>query len=435
MATINYITKGKSNPVSIYLRFKQGNDLDITKNTGYIVDWKNWSAKKKTVLNLKDASSKLLDKNLRELKDTILDNYNNTELHRINAVWLEKQIALFKGEISTNDQLSDYVTDYVQHVMQTAHTRGNDKKSLGLSTSRIKSYGNLLQMFKRYQGKKAYRIKDIDRTFAQNFLDFMLTKQGSSQSYACKILSDLKTTCKDASYNGIEINKQLVSIKIPTTKNENIIYLNNSELETIQSTELKRTALVNARRWLILGCHIGQRGNDLLNLNESNLNVHNGVEVIELKQTKTNNDVIVNLPKVARDILATGFPTKITTQTFNKHLKEICKLAGLNEPTKGRVSEGKNQNRKLGVYPKYKLIGSHVCRRSFVSNYYGQLPTPLLMQISGHKTERMLLQYLGKSTIDYVTQIDEYYRLKEARDVHKLNGITMKIVKKRSGNG
>jgi hypothetical protein len=35
-------------------------------------------------------------------------------------------------------------------------------------------------------------------------------------------------------------------------------------------------------------------------------------------------------------------------------------------------------------------------RRSFASNYYGKIETPLLMNITGHSKERTFLTYIGK---------------------------------------
>lgn len=430
MATINYITRGNTNPQTIYLRFKQGNTFDMTKSTGYVISQENWSTTKKCVKVLNDAELKKIDKNLAELKNHISTAFNNTELHHINSDWLENEIKTCKGEVSSNKALSDVVTEYITHIMDTAHTRPNSKGGVGISRSRVNSYGNLLQMLKAYQGKTDNRVKDIDNTFARNFLNWMLTIKGSSNSYALKIISDLKTTCKDAGYNGIETHTQLGSIKAHSTKNENIIYLSTSELEQIENTPLTRAALINARRWLILGCHIGQRGNDLLSLNESNLNVRDGIEVIELRQAKGSKDVVIPLPHNAREIIAQGFPTKITTQTFNKHLKDICKFAKIDTPTIGRISQGKHKNRKLGTYPKHMLIGSHVCRRSFASNYYATLPTPLLMRITGHSTESMLLKYIGKSSIDYIQQISDYYNLKEAKEAAAKETPHLRVVKR-----
>ncbi len=430
MATLNYFIKGKSNPKTIFLRLRQGRTFDFTKSTGYLIDSENWNSNKKFIKTpITDAPLKKLDRNLRELKNYITNEFSTSQLHHINIEWLQHQIALFKGEVSTNSDKSDYVIDHVQNIINTAHTRPNGKGGLGISSSRVKSYGNLLQMFKRFQGTKNYRVKEIDTNFANKFLEWMLA-EGYSQSYSLKIISDLKTTCNDAGYYGIETNIQLKNIKAPSTKNDHIIYLTPEELQQIEDTELKRDALINARRWLILGCHIGQRGKDLLNLNESNLIVRNNVEVIELTQAKGNKPVMIPLPKKARDILVDGFPRKIHLATFNKHLKTLCEIAKVNTPTVGRKSIGKGDKRPQATHPKHELISSHVCRRTFATYYYAVLPTPLLMRITGHSTEKMLLNYLGKSSIDYIQQIADYYQLKEDKDNRKDKETTLRIVKK-----
>ena len=45
--------------------------------------------------------------------------------------------------------------------------------------------------------------------------------------------------------------------------------------------------------------------------------------------------------------------------------------------------------------PKYEFVTSHIMRRSFASNYYGKIETPLLMNITGHSKESTFLTYIG----------------------------------------
>ena len=49
--------------------------------------------------------------------------------------------------------------------------------------------------------------------------------------------------------------------------------------------------------------------------------------------------------------------------------------------------------------------GSHVCRRYFCTNLYGTLPMPLIMNISAHSSEKMLLNYIDKDSLDFALQI------------------------------
>ena len=74
--------------------------------------------------------------------------------------------------------------------------------------------------------------------------------------------------------------------------------------------------------------------------------------------------------------------------------------------------KGKKEFRKLeGTFPKHELVTSHICRRSFASNYYGEMPTPLIIAITGHSTERQFLVYVGKEPNDHAQQIAEYLNM------------------------
>ena len=40
-------------------------------------------------------------------------------------------------------------------------------------------------------------------------------------------------------------------------------------------------------------------------------------------------------------------------------------------------------------------MSSHDLRRSFATNFFGKIPTPILMQMTGHSKESPFLQYIG----------------------------------------
>jgi len=54
---------------------------------------------------------------------------------------------------------------------------------------------------------------------------------------------------------------------------------------------------------------------------------------------------------------------------------------------------------KIGVsiFPKYQLLSSHELRRSFATNHYEKIPTPILMKLTGHSRESTFLEYVGKN--------------------------------------
>jgi len=56
---------------------------------------------------------------------------------------------------------------------------------------------------------------------------------------------------------------------------------------------------------------------------------------------------------------------------------------------------------KVGFYPKYELITTHTCRRSFASNLYGKIETALIMRMTGHKSQKQLLEYIGMADLEF----------------------------------
>jgi hypothetical protein len=46
------------------------------------------------------------------------------------------------------------------------------------------------------------------------------------------------------------------------------------------------------------------------------------------------------------------------------------------------------------MYPKYELITSHTMRRSFATNYFEKIKTPILMEITWHSRESTFLSYI-----------------------------------------
>lgn len=435
MATITYLIKGKKEPRNILLRFKHGrNDFDITKSTGYYINSTDWN-KRLQQPKQNTPANKNLTTNLNDLQNQILKTFNNTPASEICADWLGYQIGIFKNEIKPNQKRSDFVSDCITHVIETAHIRENSNNGLGLSKSRINSYKNLLNIFTEYQtGKEKIRVKDIDISFGKEFLTWLLDKKNYSESYARKKLDDLKTVCKDAGIDGIETNHQLNSIKGGKPKKESVIYLSNAELKQIEKTNLVSTAHQNARKWLLFGCHIGQRGGDLLKITKDNFVKRNGLDVIELKQQKTQKQVTIPVLDKTNEILKDGLPKPIAIQNLNNYLKEVCEIAGIVKPVQGSKvlmldKDGKeipkDKNGKYlkkgikrtvsGTYLKHELITSHVCRRSFATNLYGILPTPLIMQITAHSTEKTFLQYIGKNAIDYAQQIADFYEMQKLK--------------------
>jgi integrase len=439
MATLNFHLKGtntlKHIYAKLYYRDSTGNKYNYFKNIGEKItneDWKNVTTKKRISLS---AENKNLKTTLENLEEKVL-NKLNTDLSKnviVDKDWLQFQIDLFFKRVTENKKITDLLTDNIQEYIKTATVRPNGKGGIGLSKDRINQYKNLINLISEYQkqSKIKYRVKDVDSSFAMNLLTY-LDNKNYAPSYQQKILSNIKTICNNARKNGIEVNLQLEDIKISDVKNEFINYLNENEINSIENLTLTNEALNNARKWILLGTYIGQRGNDLINLTEKNIISKNGRKYFNLQQEKTGKPIHIPFNSKMEKLINQGFPYHLNINGengLNKRFKEIGKLAEIDEVVKGKKMCKETKRWVYGEYPKHEILRTHDLRRSFATNLYGKLPSVVIMAITGHSTEKMLLRYIGKNSIDMATQLAEYY---EKQELLSENKSKMTVLKKLS---
>jgi integrase len=141
---------------------------------------------------------------------------------------------------------------------------------------------------------------------------------------------------------------------------------------------------------------IGQRVSDLLKLSPDNLRkAHIGL-YIDIIQQKTKKPVTVGVADpLVIEILKNEFPRRVSQVVFNKQIKALCRMAGIDELVSGFKNNSKTRRKEVVSAPKNAFVTSHIMRRSFASNYYGKIETPLLMNITGHSKESTFLSYIG----------------------------------------
>ncbi|GIM52736.1 transposase [Capnocytophaga cynodegmi] len=457
MPSVTFLVKSKTNPATIYVRLSVQRGKDYIKKTGLLIDPDQWSAKKKEPKPT-SPENKNLATDLSTLKLFIENSLNQAQQQGdpVNANWLQTQIDIFFKRIDDpNTEQSAFILDLIDYIIQTAHTRKNGRGTLGLSQSRVKSYQTLKTIFNAYQSKtrKHYKAKDIDLKFERLFLDWLINTRQHKDSYALKLMDNLKAVCNEANTLGIETSPQLPKLAKGTPEKELLpIYLSIQELQQIRDCKITNLQLHNARKWLLLGCHLGQRGGDLLKIDLSNFAyLDNGTPAVRIRQQKTGKIVIVpiieGLNSEILEIKNAGLPYPISIQRLNEYIKEVCKLAGIDIPIthtrsvlidrngnaiekddKGNY-EGKGNKRTIKVtLPKYEFITSHVCRRSFATNLYGKLPTTIIKNVTGHSTEAMLLKYIGKNEAETALQMVDFLTSKPEiiQELNQLNDLNIK---------
>jgi integrase len=401
MATIKFLLRSKANKaVSISYYLSMGRDIFFRVNSGFFIHPSSWSISK-GFPKQNDVANKRIASNLKSLEKYLLESINDAQAigDEINSEFLRvKTKECFNREKPSNESR---VTQQVQHIIDHASTRKIQGKSkIGLAPNTIKNYQSFKKVVEDFETfiKRPLQFMDITNELVERFKNWLLEEKKYSVNHAGKSLSFLKSVSKDADKLEIPIHPHALKIEPFAEADEDrlIVTLSFEELDKIEKVELKRVALDNARKWLLLGCEFGQRGDDLLSIKPSDFRESNGQQVVDVFQKKGKKHVAIGVTKRAERIIELGFPYRVALQNFNVYIKEIGKEAGLTELIGGKKFDSKSQRKIIGEYPKCELLTSHSCRRSFATNYYKIIPTTLIMAITGHKKESTFLKYINK---------------------------------------
>lgn len=401
-----------------------GRGITPTRKTGLTCNPEDWSKAKGQPM-AREAAGKALKAALSNLTTALHDRLNEAqELGQpIDGKWLQRAIdAHFNRTPATElDYLSAYTTHFIEHLPYRVSEAG----AMGVKEATQKKYKTIAQKirdFERHSGKR-YLLKEVDLNFRSAFLKYLIEVDNISQNTAGRYIKFVKTFVLDAQKNGFEAHPQILDFKGFTVKSEKVT-LSFSELAQISRVTFEDEKLEAAKDWLIIGCYTGQRVSDLLRMKAEMIQQYGKIKLITLTQQKTGKAVQIPLHQEVRKVLEKrggDFPPTFAqnpssnSALFNLHLKTVCRQADLTTLTQGSIFNPTTGRNEPGQYPKWQLVTSHICRRSFATNFYADssYPTPLLMNITAHSSEKMFLEYIGKPPLDYSLQLAQIWADKE----------------------
>lgn len=428
MATVNFFTKGKNNPTTIYVRFVSGRKTDLKQSTSLNIDPKYWNKNKGSVRPIAEFKGKQdLEKALYDLNGEILHQYRKDYANGviINSEWLNRVILNFFDQ--DKDLQTELLTDYAEYHLKNLPHKVLKNGNTGVQQSTFKKYKSNIVKLKKFETfkKKRFLLNEVNMDFHREYISFLKNEENLNYNSIGKHLTIAKTICLDANATkGIKISDTILNGKFRTTKEAtSFVTLSEKEIDQIFNIDLSKTSyLDNARNWLIIGVWLGARVSDLLNLSRENIKGN----YLEYTAKKTGQKIVMPMHwqvSATLDKLNGDFPYNISNQKFNDYIKIVCREAGINEMVPGtkRIEIGKTKTgqkiwRKVAKpYLKSDLVSTHICRRSFATNHYGKLPTPVIMSATGHTTEKMLLSYIGKAPTDNANVLMEYWKIVKAK--------------------
>lgn len=422
-----YFIKKRKNPYSkIYVRLWESKKYDFSTSTGLQIKYDYWDSRNEKVKNKIEALDKdFINSKLLELKGNIIESFNidyNSE-KSISNDWLKIKVDRFFNRVDESKPELTYFNDWIRLFIETAPKRLYKGKPISEST--LKKYTTTINILNKYEAHKKHRLRfeDITMTFYFDFVDFCRNILKHSTNTIGTYIKKIKFFCGQIDLENLPISnhyKNSEFMSIGETSQD--IYLTTPEIEKIFNYDFSHSPyLDNARDLLIIGLNTGLRVSDFMRLDLS----HIKDDTIRIKAQKTGK--IAEIPintQIDKTLQKNGgkLPHSISEQKFNDYLKEIGEKVGFNAMVKGSKMVCINENeakdnavkkvfRKVsGMFPKYELITSHICRRSFATNLYGQIPTPVIMAITGHSTETQFLTYIKKTTSENAEILRNFYK-------------------------
>lgn len=277
-----------------------------------------------------------------------------------------------------------------------------------MSPNYAKRMKSLIYHLKTIQNKfhcvlEPMHVTDI---FWSNFIPYLLN-QGLALSSIKTFCSQLKTSLEWASKHGARISDSYDMVKIPSYCHQQIAltpdeisHIAHFDVSTINRRSQYRRNMEEVRDMFVLSCNLGQRFSDMKRIDNTCFDRN----IFTIVQQKTGMKARVDIERMAMDRNTTyrllekynyKAPSPTDISGFDRYIKQLLKYIG------GEFVEEVKQETKINGYidtkmvPKWKLIGSHTARRSFITNNVLRGYTPLeIMRASGHKSYSSFEKYL-----------------------------------------
>ncbi|GLB52768.1 transposase [Neptunitalea chrysea] len=365
----------------------------------------------------------LVDKETKEhyrskieaLKEDIIkrfnDDYSTGKI--INSKWLKSVISEFYNRPTGEDDYRIFLVPFIDNFINESEHRINPKTGKKISFRTIQKYKTTLGQIKDFEEleKSKFKIADVNLSFHKKFTTYLKLDRNYSNTMIEKIISQLKAFVKEAKEKGYDYSLEVESSKFTFRRDETIeTYLNEDEINKVFELDLSANErLNNTKDLFIIGLRTGLRISDLKRIHQFLFTD----DVIIISATeKTGATVQIPLHPQVKEVLKKRggkLPKVISEQKFNNYIKEICKEAGFTEKIIGNKRNPKTNRKEKGYYPKYQLVSSHICRRSFATNLYGKIDDRTIMQVTTHKSVKQFHKYIRTSQTEYVERLATFW--------------------------
>lgn len=417
MATLTFSLSSKSDKSTglnrILLRFVVGSRINQRAKSSIFAPAEYWDAKRQAVripsFRLMNEEQRTLVENLnatntalQNLREAVLSAFIEAGAGKLplSAGWLDSVVFSYEhpeAEEAAPHLLADAFNEYLaEHQLSDCRVRYT--RVVARALARFESYtgqqleldtitADTLREFEAYQRQEAEIIAGHPELL--DICPESREPEARGENTIIGRMRIVRAVLNWAYKQGRTENKPFERYSIRAAVYGTPYYISIEERNALYSLDLSsRLELAVQRDIFVFQCLTGCRVSDLNKLTRANL-VNGGIEYVPAK-TKDESGAVVRVPlnAIAREIVeryasedrAALLPF-ISSQNYNKAIKEIFTLAGLTRP----VTILDALTRQEVQRPLNEIVSSHLARRTFIGNLYKQVKDPnLIAKLSGH---------------------------------------------------
>lgn len=260
----------------------------------------------------------------------------------------------------------------------------------------VKTYRSTYKRMKEFAGtlgKSSFCFDDITMEWYSQFIRFLQSK-GVGRNTEGKHIKSVKVFLNEATERGLNTNMAFRSKGFRQTHEDTTkIFLTMGEITKLNDLDLSNDRLKEITRdYFIINCLTALRYSDVIRIKKEH--IKNGF--LEIATIKTGQEVVIPISPLLKNIFEKynyELPPAPCNQIFNRYLKEIGKMAELNDPV--TITKTVGGIKKTEVKQKWQLLSSHVGRRSLISNcILAGIGDSQIMMISAHRSPRVFQKYV-----------------------------------------
>ncbi len=368
--------KGKKDRLPVFLHFwYKGKLLRIF--TGEHCDLKNWDSEKERV-KYKRKNAAGINQLLQSMEEELLSVVREARAVRrpVTVEYIRDNLSFLK------DAEREFFSVWDEFIEKESESRKWGKGT-------INRFNTLKKHLYQLNASRRVYFKNIDNTFYKKFIEYH-RQQGFKNSYAARNLELFRWFMNWASEQGYNLNMTYKTFKTPQGElqkfEDKALYLTPDELMRLYKMQIKNPVLVSVKDIFCFGCFTGLRYSDIMRLTQDNINKNKVTYTIE----KPYRNIEMPLIKVTKEILDKYlrhaneriFPD-IPIQSFNKYLKILGKLAGIDTPVTYR--DPRNNQPVERTCKKWEIMSTMFARRTFLNlGVKHGIPLEVLCELTGN---------------------------------------------------